>query len=85
MTRRRLSVIGEAMDPVPPEDDEGGLVRVADGLFASRAYGFFLKIRDVRAIPAYIPRIARALRADEDRVWDMFVQYVRGVDEPWRA
>jgi hypothetical protein len=36
-------------------------------------------------IAPHIPRIARSLRADEDYVWDMFVHYVRGVDEPWRA
>lgn len=83
--QRRLSVIGEAMDPVKPEEDAGGIVRAADGWFARRTYRFFLKIQDVRAIPKYIPRIARSLGADEDYVWDMFFKYMRGGDEPWCA
>lgn len=83
MNHRRPSLIGEASDPVSLADPP--FVRAAAGHFASRTYRFFLRIRDVRSIPAYIPRIARALRADEDCVWDLFVQYFRGVDEPWRA
>lgn len=82
MTQRR-SVIGAARPPVRLDDPPS--VRTAEGKFASRVYGFFLRIRDVRAIPAHIPRIARALKADEDRVWHLFFKYMRGADEPWRA
>lgn len=82
MTQRR-SVIGEAMASLNLDDPPS--VRTAEGKFASRAYGFFLRIHDVRAIPAHIPRIARALKAEEDRVWHLFFKYMRGADEPWRA
>jgi hypothetical protein len=81
----RPSVIGEASDPVKPEEDEGGLVRAAEGLFASRVYRCFLRFPEARLIAPNIPRIARSLRADEDCVWDLFVHYIRGADERWRA
>jgi hypothetical protein len=83
--RRRPSIIGEASGPVKPEEDAGGLVRAAEGLFASRVYRCFLRFPEARLIAPHIPRIARSLRADEDCVWELFVLYVRGADEPWRA
>lgn len=82
---KRRSIIGEASEPLRAEDDPGGLVRIAEGLFASRAYRCFLVFPDARMIAPHISRIARSLRADEDCVWDMFVHYIRGANEPWRA
>ena len=82
---KRHSVIGEAPEPLRAEDDPGGLVRAAEGLFAARTYRCFMVFPDARLIAPHVPRIARSLRADEDCVWDMFVHYIRGAGEPWRA
>ena len=78
--RASSPLFGEAPDP--PSD---ALTLAEAGLLASRVYGFFLEIRAIRAIPPQIPWIAREVDVDEDHVWDLFVWFFRGVDEPWRA
>jgi hypothetical protein len=81
--RHRTSIIGEASEPLSLDDDPR--IRAVEGRFASRVYRCFLRLHEARVIAPQIPRIARSLGADEDCVWDLFVHYFRGVDEPWRA
>lgn len=90
MNRRRRplprpSLIGEAQEPLTGDDAESMFVRAAEGEFASRVYRYFLVFSKGCFIAPHIRGIARLLRADEDCVWDLFVQYMRGADEPWRA
>jgi hypothetical protein len=86
--RKRWSqphLFGEASDPVKPEEDRLGLVAAGCLLFTRRVFRFFRRFAEPRMIPAFIPRIAQALGADEDPVWEEFVRYTRRLDEPWQA
>jgi hypothetical protein len=82
MTTARRSLLGVAPPKVDYDPDREGVT--PEGRLTARVFRRFQRCRSC-AIPAQIPRIARAMHAEEDRVWHLFGHYLRGFREPWNA